>query len=111
MFNLGNILGKIKEFQKVMNDLQKQLKDKRVEATSGGGMVKVVADGSQNIVSIHIDSQIVNPNDVRMLEDLIVAAVNEAKKKAEDVARDVMQGMVGEIDPQSIQNAFKTWEV
>jgi len=108
MFNLGNILGKIKEFQKAMHDLQKQLKDRRVEATAGGGMVKVVADGNQDIVSIHIDPQILNPNDVRMLEDLIVAAVNEAKKKAEDVARDVMQELVGEVDLQSMQNAFKT---
>lgn len=108
MRNLGNILGKIKEFQKVMNGLQKQLKDKRVEATSGGGMVKVIADGNQNIVSIHIDPQIVNQNDVRMLEDLIVAAVNEAKKKAENAARDVMQELVGEVDLQSIQNVFKT---
>jgi len=108
MLNFGNILGKIKEFQKVMNGLQKQLKDKRVEATSGGGMVKVVVDGNQNIVSVHIDPQIVNQNDVRMLEDLIVAAVNEAKKKAEDVARDVMQELVGKADLQSIQNAFKS---
>ncbi|HID93836.1 MAG TPA: YbaB/EbfC family nucleoid-associated protein [bacterium (Candidatus Stahlbacteria)] len=108
MLNLDNILGKIKEFQKVMHDLQKKLKGRQVEATSGGGMVKVVVDGNQNIVSIHIDPEIVNPNDVKMLEDLIVAAVNEAKKKAEDVARDVMQELVGEVDLQSIQSASKT---
>ena len=83
------------EFQKKMKKIQDELKDKTVEASSGGGMVTVTANGQQEILSIKIEPEVVNPDDVEMLEDLILAAVNEAKKKAEELAKNEMKKVTG----------------
>jgi len=97
MLDLKSFSKQAKKLQKLFDDIQKDLLNKRIETTSGGGMVTVVADGQQNIVEIKIDPKVVDPNDVEMLEDLIVAAVNEAKKKAQELAAEELSKLTGGI--------------
>ncbi|MFP4573590.1 MAG: YbaB/EbfC family nucleoid-associated protein, partial [Desulfobacterales bacterium] len=78
MKNMGKLMKQAQQLQNKMNKLQEEMADKTVEATAGGGMVKVVANGKQQIVSISIEKEVVDPEDVEMLQDLIVASVNEA---------------------------------
>lgn len=82
-----------KQAQKVQAEIarvQEELSQKTVEGTAGGGVVKVVASGQQEILSVSIDPAVVNEDDVEMLQDLIVAAVNEALRKARELASDEM---------------------
>ncbi|MDI9419009.1 MAG: YbaB/EbfC family nucleoid-associated protein [Firmicutes bacterium] len=88
----------LKQVQKMQADMakaQEELKNKTVEATAGGGVVSVVANGSQEIVSITIKPEAVDPDDVEMLEDLVMAAVNEALRKAQELAAQEMQKLTG----------------
>jgi len=81
--------------QKQMMEIQEELADRTVEATVGGGMVAVVANGQQDILSIKIDPEVVDPNDVEMLQDLILAAVNEAHRKAQEMMNQEMSKLTG----------------
>lgn len=85
----------IQQMMKQMQDrLQKQMAELRVEATAGGGMVTVVVNGAKQIQSIKIDPEVVSKDDVEMLQDLIVAAINDAHRKAEQEMSDKMSGML-----------------
>jgi len=87
----GNIQKMMKQAQKMqrqMMEAQEALADERIEATSGGGMVKVVADGQQNILELKIDPEAVDPEDVEMLEDMVLAAISEALRKSRDLAEE-----------------------
>ena len=75
--------------------LQKQMAELRIEASAGGGMVTVVVNGSKQLQSIKIDPEVVSKEDVEMLQDLIVAAVNDAHRKAEEQMSQTMSGMMG----------------
>ncbi len=89
----GNIQKMMKQAQKLqrqMMEAQEALAEERVEATSGGGMVKVVADGQQNVLEVKIDPEAVDPEDVEMLEDLVLAAVSEALRKSRELAEERM---------------------
>lgn len=89
----GNIQKMMKQAQKLqrqMLEAQEALAEERVEATSGGGMVRVVADGQQNILEVKIAAEAVDPDDVEMLEDLVLAAVSEALRKSRDLAEERM---------------------
>jgi len=89
----GNIQKMMKQAQKLqrqMLEAQEALAEERVEATSGGGMVKVVADGQQNVLEVKIDPQAVDPEDVEMLEDLVLAAVSEALRRSRELAEERM---------------------
>ncbi|MBH17448.1 MAG: YbaB/EbfC family nucleoid-associated protein [Acidobacteriota bacterium] len=79
-----NIREMVKQAQQMQERLQKQMAETRVEASAGGGMVTVVMNGSKQVVSVKIDPEIVSRNDVEMLQDLIVAAINDAHRKADD---------------------------
>ena len=79
-----NIREMVKQAQQMQERLQKQMAETRVEASAGGGMVTVVMNGSKQVVSVMIDPEIVSRNDVEMLQDLIVAAINDAHRKADD---------------------------
>lgn len=81
--------------QKQMMEIQEELADRTVEATVGGGMVTVVANGQQDILSIRIDPEVVDPNDVEMLQDLVLAAVNEAHRKAQELMTQEMNKLTG----------------
>ena len=78
-----------------MEEMQAELEDERIEGTAGGGMVKVVANGKQEIIEVKIEKEVVDPDDVEMLEDLIVAAVNQAQEKAQELAAEKMSGLTG----------------
>ncbi len=88
--NMKKMMQQAQKLQRQMMETQESLKDERVEATAGGGMVKVVADGQQNILEVAIDPQVVDPEDVEMLQDLVLAAVTEALKKSRDLAEEKM---------------------
>jgi len=86
--NLQKMMKQAQKLQRQMLEAQEALAEERVEATSGGGMVKVVADGQQNVLEIKIDPQVVDPEDVEMLEDLVLAAVSEALRKSRELAEE-----------------------
>jgi nucleoid-associated protein EbfC len=85
----------MKQAQQMQERLQKQMAELRVEATAGGGMVTVVVNGSKQLQSIRIDPEVVSPADVEMLQDLILAAVNDAQRKADEEMSKSMGGMMG----------------
>lgn len=88
--NMGNILKQAQQIQAKMAKLQEELGDKTVEASAGGGMVTVVVNGRQEILSIQIDPEVVNPDDLEMLQDLILAAVNDGLNKAKNMVTEEM---------------------
>jgi DNA-binding YbaB/EbfC family protein len=88
--DMGNVLRQAQQLQGRLQQVQEELEQERVEASVGGGMVKVVANGKQDVVSISIDPSVVDPADVEMLEDLILAAVKEARRLAQDRATEKM---------------------
>ena len=90
-----NIQSMMKQAQEMQERLKKQMAELRVEATSGGGMVTVVVNGEKQLLSITIDPEVVSKDDVQMLQDLILAAVNDAQRKAEQQIAQMMSGMMG----------------
>jgi len=95
MKDLSRMLKQMQDAQNRMTQLQEELATRTVEAASGGGMVKVVANGRQEILSLHIDPQVIDPNDPEMLEDLVVAAINEARARVDALVRDEMGRLAG----------------
>jgi len=95
MFDLKQLQKMQKEMQERIESLQRQMENQTVEATSGGGVVRVVANGAQQIVEIEIKPDAVDPNDIEMLEDLIMAAVNGAMEKSKELAQKEMGKIAG----------------
>jgi DNA-binding YbaB/EbfC family protein len=89
----GNIMKEAQKLQQQMEKIQAEAAQKKVDATAGGGMVMVEANGKQELVSIKIDPEVVSRDDVQMLEDLVLAACNEALRKS----RDMMQQELGRL--------------
>ena len=89
------MLQQAQEMQGRLQQMQQELESKTVTASSGGGMVTVTADGKGQVRSVRIDPTVVKADDVEMLEDLVVAAVSEAQKKAADMAQEEMQKLTG----------------
>jgi len=85
----------MKQAQEMQERLKKQMAGMRIEATAGGGMVTVAVNGTKQIESIRIDPEVVSREDVEMLQDLIVAAVNDAHRKVDEALASQMQGMMG----------------
>ena len=98
MTNIQNLLKQAQKMQSQVARVQAELGDRTVEATAGGGMVTAVVNGRQELVGIRIDRQVVDPADVEMLEDLIVAAVSEALARAADMASEEMKKLTGGFD-------------
>jgi DNA-binding YbaB/EbfC family protein len=92
---LGNIMKQAQMMQKKMAELQAELEQRQVEATSGGGMVTAVVSGKQQLVSLKIEPAAVDPEDVEMLQDLVVAAVNEAVRKSQEMVQQEMGKVTG----------------
>ena len=92
---LGNMMREAQKLQAEMLKMQEEAKKKTVEATAGGGMVTVVASGGGEIVSIKIEQDVVNPDDVEMLQDLVMAAVNEALRRAQEMVNQEMSKLTG----------------
>ncbi|MFZ1987233.1 MAG: YbaB/EbfC family nucleoid-associated protein [Desulfatitalea sp.] len=95
MKGMGNMMKQAQKLQSRMLKLQEELADKTVETTAGGGMIKVVANGRTQIVSITMDKEVVDPQDVEMLQDMILAAVNDALAKAQEMVSAEMGKITG----------------
>ncbi|MGN9166156.1 YbaB/EbfC family nucleoid-associated protein [Tissierellaceae bacterium HCP3S3_D8] len=93
--NMGNMMKQMQKMQKQMEDMQKELEEKEVEASAGGGAVTATANGKKEIINIKIDESVIDPEDVDMLQDLVLAAVNEALRKAEDMVSSEMKKITG----------------
>ena len=93
MKGFGNMMKEAQKLQAQLEALREEVAKKKVEATAGGGMVTVEASGNQEIVSIKIDREVINPEDAQMLEDLVLAACNEALRKS----RELVQAEMGKI--------------
>jgi DNA-binding YbaB/EbfC family protein len=95
MKGMGKMMKQAQQLQSKMLKLQEEMADKTVETTSGGGMVKVVANGRQQLLSIQIEKEVVDPDDVEMLQDLILAAINDALIKSQEMATEEMSKLTG----------------
>ncbi len=93
--NLSALLGQMQKMQERLQKAQEELETIEVEGSSGGGMVTVLANGKRELKRIQIDPEVVDPEDVEMLEDLIVAAVNQALEKAEQAANEHLNQTTG----------------
>jgi nucleoid-associated protein EbfC len=100
--NLQKMLEQAQEMMAAQQEAQDALKDERVEASAGGGMVKVTVTGDMRLEAIHLEPDAVDPEDVEMLQDLVLAAVNQALTQAEEIAAKKMEGLTGGgFDPAS----------
>lgn len=88
--NMGQLLKQAQQFQSKMAKLQEELADQTIEASAGGGMVTVVVNGRQEVLSIQIDPEVIDPDDPEMLQDLIMAAINDALLRARNMMNEEM---------------------
>ncbi|MGI6002490.1 MAG: YbaB/EbfC family nucleoid-associated protein [Lachnospiraceae bacterium] len=93
--NMNNLMKQAQRMQKQMEDAQKQLEEQQFEASAGGGAVKVRVSGKKELLEVMIDPEAVDPDDVEMLQDMIVAAVNEAFSQVDKVTQESMAKMTG----------------
>ncbi|MFP4135586.1 MAG: YbaB/EbfC family nucleoid-associated protein [Candidatus Acetothermia bacterium] len=100
--NINNIMQKAQEMQEELEKKKEELAEKEVEATSGGGMVTVVMNGNEEVIDISIEEEVIDPDDPEMLEDLILAAVNNAKEKAKELKEEEMGDIAGGLDMPNI---------
>lgn len=92
---IGDLVRQAQKLQTQMAKVQEEMAAKTVEGSAGGGMVTVVANGKQEIMSIKIDREVVDPNDIEMLQDLVVAAINDALKKSQEMMGNEMSKLTG----------------
>ncbi|MBT2658830.1 YbaB/EbfC family nucleoid-associated protein [Bacillus sp. ISL-18] len=90
MGNMQNMMKQMQKMQKKMAEAQEELGQQKIEGTAGGGMVTVVVTGHKEVVDVQIKPEAVDPDDVEMLQDLVLAAVNDALKKAEELTNNTM---------------------
>ena len=95
MKGFGNLMKEAQRLQQQMAAMQEEIAKRKVEATAGGGMVTVEANGKQEITAIKIDREVVNPEDVQMLEDLVLAACNEALRKSRELVQQELGKLTG----------------
>lgn len=95
MSNIGNLMKQAQQMQAKMAMLQNELAEREVEASAGGGMVKVKVNGKQELLSISINKECVDPNDVATLEELVFTAVNQAMKQSQDMVSQAMSKVTG----------------
>lgn len=95
MKGMGNMMKQAQKLQAKMLKLQDELANQTVEATAGGGMVKVTTNGRQQVISIAIEKEVVDPEDIEMLQDLILAAVNDALNKSQEMVSQEMGKLTG----------------
>ena len=93
--NMNNMMKQMQKMQKKIEEVQAVVDATELEATAGGGAIKVVVNGKKELLDIEIDPSVVDPEDVEMLQDLVIAAVNEGLRKAEDFAANEMKKVTG----------------
>lgn len=106
MNNLHQLFQLVQQGQARLSEIQTQLASKTVTATSGGGLVKVVADGQGRIREVKIDASVVDPDDVEMLEDLVQAAVSDAQARARELYEEEIGRMAGGLNPFNLGSLF-----
>ena len=95
MKGMGKMMKQAQQLQAKMLRMQEELGDKTVEASAGGGMIRVVANGRQQIVALEIKQEVVDPDDIDMLQDLVLAAVNDALKRSQEMVSGEMSKLTG----------------
>ena len=95
MAGLGDMMKQVQKMQAKMEEMQAQLEQATVEGSAGGGMVKVTTNGKHEVLSIVIDPEVVNKDDIEMLQDLIAAAVNQARQKVQELQSEQMANLTG----------------
>ncbi len=103
---IGDLMKQAQKMQQEMGKVQEEAKKKIVEAAAGGGMVVVTANGALEIISIKIEKDVINPDDAEMLQDLVVAAVNEALRQAQQMVNDDMSKLTGGMNVPGMGNMF-----
>jgi DNA-binding YbaB/EbfC family protein len=103
---MGDMMKQVAKMQKKLEEIQEELAQKTVEGSAGGGMVKAVANGKQEIVSITIDREVVDPDDVEMLQDLVLSAVNQAREKASELQAESMSALTGGLNIPGLNLPF-----
>lgn len=93
--NFGSMMKQAQKMQAKMAEMQEQLKDETVDASAGGGMVRVVLTGDIRVKEVHIDPSVVDPDDVELLQDMVAAAVNEAIRAAQELSSKRMADITG----------------
>jgi DNA-binding YbaB/EbfC family protein len=102
----AGLAGQLQAMQQKMLEAQDSLGDKTVEVTAGGGVIKVVMTGHQKLLSIKIDREVVDPDDVEMLQDLITLAINEAVEKSHNLASEQMEDITGGLNIPGLSGLF-----
>ncbi len=92
---LGGLMKQMQQMQGKMQELQSEMEEMVIEGSAGGGMVKVECNGKNDLLSVKIDPEVVNPDDIEMLQDLVVAAVNQARQKASEAQAEKMSSLTG----------------
>jgi DNA-binding YbaB/EbfC family protein len=95
MKGIGDLMKQAQQFQEKMEKIQAELAEARVEGTAGGGVVRVTANGKQEILELKIEKEVVNPDDVEMLQDLILSALAQAREKASALSSEKMAALTG----------------
>jgi hypothetical protein len=103
---LGDMMRQVQQMQEKMAEMQKQLEELTVEGSAGGGVVKVVANGKNEIIKITIDPEVVNKDDVEMLQDLVLAAVNQAREKSQAIQAEQMSSITGGLNIPGLNLPF-----
>ena len=106
MPNMGNLMKQAQQFQAKMAKMQEELGEKTIEASAGGGMVTVVANGRQEIISINIETEVIDPNDAEMLQDLVLAAVNDALSRAKNMMNEEMGKLTQGLNLPNVPGLF-----
>jgi DNA-binding YbaB/EbfC family protein len=106
MPNMGNLMKQAQQFQAKMAKMQEELGEKTIEASAGGGMVTVVANGRQEIISINIEAEVIDPDDAEMLQDLILAAVNDALSRAKNMVNEEMGKLTQGLNLPNVPGLF-----
>ena len=103
---LGDMMKQVQQMQQKMADMQEKLENATVEGSSGGGVVKVLANGKNQILKITIDPEVVNKDDIDMLQDLVLAAVNQAHENAQALQTEQMSGITGGLNIPGLNLPF-----
>ncbi len=106
MPNMGNLMKQAQQFQAKMAKMQEELGEKTIEASAGGGMVTVVANGRQEIISIKIETEVIDPDDAEMLQDLVLSAVNDALARAKNMMNEEMGKLTQGLNLPNVPGLF-----
>ena len=96
--NMNNMMKQVKKMQEQMEKAQQEIEEREFESTSGGGVVSATVNGKKEVLAIKIDPDVIDPEDSEMLEDLIIAAINDAMKKADEYSQKEMGKLTGNIN-------------